>query len=111
MYLSLLELPHIETGSHHARLSLSTAGSWRSKPLLPVEEKGLQPAGKTPISSLEAGQVSGRSIKGIRSDRGKEYTSNEFAKFCENVDVERLVTFQQENVVFERRCSHCGQSS
>jgi hypothetical protein len=32
---------------------------------------------------------SGRFIKMLRSDRGKEYTLNEFNKFCEDEGVER----------------------
>ena len=35
---------------------------------------------------------SGRSIKVLRSDRGKEYNSNDFDKFCEEEGVERQLT-------------------
>jgi len=31
-------------------------------------------------------------IKVLRSDRGKEYTSNEFDKFCEEESIERQLT-------------------
>jgi transposase InsO family protein len=49
---------------------------------------------------------SGRSIKVLRSDRGKEYTSNEFDKFCEEEGVERQLTVgytPQQNGVSERK--------
>src|SRR4051812_28897480 len=49
---------------------------------------------------------SGRFIKMLRSDRGKEYTSNEFHKFCEDEGVERQLTVgytPQQNGVSERK--------
>jgi transposase InsO family protein len=49
---------------------------------------------------------SGRFIKMLRSDRGKEYTSNEFQKFCEDEGVERQLTVgytPQQNGVSERK--------
>lgn len=49
---------------------------------------------------------SGRFIKMLRSDQGKEYTSNEFHKFCEDEGVERQLTvgyIPQQNGVSERK--------
>ncbi|CAJ2638092.1 unnamed protein product [Trifolium pratense] len=49
---------------------------------------------------------SGRFVKVLRSDRGKEYTSNEFHKFCEDEGVERQLTVgytPQQNGVSERK--------
>ncbi|XP_050889637.1 uncharacterized protein LOC127094920 [Lathyrus oleraceus] len=49
---------------------------------------------------------SGRFIKMLRSDRGKEYTSNEFHKFCEDEGVEIQLTVgytPQQNDVSERK--------
>ena len=34
----------------------------------------------------------GRFVKTLRSDKGKEYTSNEFDKFCEDEGVEGQLT-------------------
>ena len=45
-------------------------------------------------------------IKKLRSDRGGEYTSNEFGDFCANIGLERKLTIsytQQQNGVAERR--------
>jgi hypothetical protein len=49
---------------------------------------------------------SGYFIKVLRSDRGKEYTSNQFYKFCEDEGVERQLTVSytpQQNGVSERK--------
>jgi transposase InsO family protein len=49
---------------------------------------------------------SGHSIKVLRSDRGKEYTSSKFEKFCEEEGVERQLTVgytPQQNGVSERK--------
>ncbi|CAJ2643956.1 unnamed protein product [Trifolium pratense] len=49
---------------------------------------------------------SGRFIKVLRSDMGKEYTSNEFHKFCEDEGVERQLTVgytPHQNGVSERK--------
>ncbi|KAK2398761.1 putative mitochondrial protein [Trifolium repens] len=49
---------------------------------------------------------SGRFIQMLRSGRGKEYTSNEFHKFCEDEGVERQLTVgytPQQNGVSERK--------
>lgn len=49
---------------------------------------------------------SGHFIKVLRSDNGKEYTSNEFGKFCEDEGVERQLTViytPQQNGVSERK--------
>jgi len=48
----------------------------------------------------------GMSIKVLRSDRGKEYTLNEFDKFCEEEGVERQLTVgytPQQNGVSDRK--------
>ena len=48
---------------------------------------------------------SGPYIKVLRSDRGKEYTSNEFDKFCEDEGMERQLSVSytpQQNGVSER---------
>ncbi|KAL6222726.1 hypothetical protein ACLB2K_006117 [Fragaria x ananassa] len=45
-------------------------------------------------------------IKKLRSDRGGEYTSNEFGDFCVNIGLERQLTVSytpQQNGVAERR--------
>ena len=49
---------------------------------------------------------SGYCIKTLRSDRGKEYTSNVFQEFCEGEGVERQLTVgytPQQNGVLERK--------
>ncbi|RZC09022.1 Retrovirus-related Pol polyprotein from transposon RE1 [Glycine soja] len=49
---------------------------------------------------------SGKRIKVLRSDRGKEYTSREFERFCEDEDIERqlIVAYSpQQNGVSERK--------
>jgi transposase InsO family protein len=49
---------------------------------------------------------SGRNIKVLRSDRGKEYTSKEFNKFCEEEGVEHQLTVgyaPEQNGVSERK--------
>ena len=49
---------------------------------------------------------SGNYIKILRSDRGKEYNSREFDKFCEDEGVERQLTVRytpQKNKVSERK--------
>ena len=49
---------------------------------------------------------SGKWIKVLRSDRGKEYTSREFERFCEDEGIERQLTVAyspQQNGVFERK--------
>ena len=49
---------------------------------------------------------SGHYIKVLRSDRGKEYTSNKFNKFCEDEGVERQLTVgyaPEQNGVSERK--------
>ena len=49
---------------------------------------------------------SGRSIKVLRSDRGKEYTSKEFDKFCEDEGVDHQLTVgyaPEQNGVSERK--------
>ena len=49
---------------------------------------------------------SGHFIKKLRSDRGKEYNSNEFDKFCEDEGVEHQQTVgyaPQQNGVSERK--------
>nr|KYP60023.1 Retrovirus-related Pol polyprotein from transposon TNT 1-94 [Cajanus cajan] len=49
---------------------------------------------------------SGKQIKALRSDRGKEYTSREFDKFCEDEGIERQLTVAytpQQNGVSERK--------
>ena len=49
---------------------------------------------------------SGKQIKVLRSDRGKEYTSREFDKFCEDEGIERQLTVAytpQQNGVSERK--------
>jgi transposase InsO family protein len=49
---------------------------------------------------------SGCFIKVLRSDRGKEYTSNQFYKFCEDEGVERQLTVSytpQQNGVSKRK--------
>lgn len=51
-------------------------------------------------------EQSGRSIKVLRSDRGTEYTPNEFDKLCEEEGVERQLTVgytPQQNGVSERK--------
>ena len=50
--------------------------------------------------------LSGMRIKGLRSDRGSEYTANEFMKFCEENDIRRFLTAPyspQQNGVVERK--------
>ena len=49
---------------------------------------------------------SGHKLKKLRSDRGGEYTSNEFTKFCEDIGMERQLTVShtpQQNGVAERK--------
>ncbi|KAM1316044.1 hypothetical protein ACFX2F_019741 [Malus domestica] len=49
---------------------------------------------------------SGYQIKKLRSDRGGEYTSLEFSRFCENMGLERQLTVAyspQQNGVAERK--------
>ncbi|CAL8162108.1 unnamed protein product [Prunus armeniaca] len=49
---------------------------------------------------------SGYKIKKLRSDRGGEYTSTEFMKFCEDVGMERQLTVAyspQQNGIVERK--------
>ncbi|KAK4394765.1 Retrovirus-related Pol polyprotein from transposon TNT 1-94 [Sesamum angolense] len=49
---------------------------------------------------------SGRSIKVLRSDRGKEYNNSEFDKFCEEEGIEHQTTVSynpQQNGVSERK--------
>jgi transposase InsO family protein len=49
---------------------------------------------------------SGKHIKKLRSDRGKEYNSHEFDKFCEDEGIERQLTVAyspQQNGVSERK--------
>ena len=49
---------------------------------------------------------SGHLMKKLRSDRGGEYTSNEFIKFCEDIGMERQLTVRytpQQNGVAERK--------
>nr|KYP68962.1 Retrovirus-related Pol polyprotein from transposon TNT 1-94 [Cajanus cajan] len=49
---------------------------------------------------------SGKQIKVLRSDRGKEYTSHEFDKFCEDEGIEQKLTVSyspQQNGVSERK--------
>ena len=49
---------------------------------------------------------SGKRIKVLRSDRGKEYTSREFERFCEDEGIERQLTVAyspQQNGVSERK--------
>jgi len=49
---------------------------------------------------------SGKQIKVLRTDRGKEYTSREFDKFCEDEGIERQLTVAytpQQNGVSERK--------
>lgn len=49
---------------------------------------------------------SGKYIKVLRSDRGKEYTSKQFEKFCEDEEIERQLTVghtPQQNGVSERK--------
>lgn len=49
---------------------------------------------------------SGRSIKVLRSDNGKEYTSNQFTKFCEDEGIGRQLSVgytPQQNGVSERK--------
>ncbi|KAI5348626.1 hypothetical protein L3X38_001513 [Prunus dulcis] len=49
---------------------------------------------------------SGFQIKKLRTDRGGEYTSTEFSKFCEDMGLERKLTvayFPQQNGVAERK--------
>jgi len=49
---------------------------------------------------------SGKQIKVLRSDRGKEYTSREFDKFCEDEGIEKQLTVAytpQQNGVSERK--------
>jgi transposase InsO family protein len=49
---------------------------------------------------------SGKLLKKLRSDRGGEYNSKEFDKFCEDIDVERQVTISftpKQNSVAERK--------
>nr|KYP41863.1 Retrovirus-related Pol polyprotein from transposon TNT 1-94 [Cajanus cajan]KYP41870.1 Retrovirus-related Pol polyprotein from transposon TNT 1-94 [Cajanus cajan] len=49
---------------------------------------------------------SGKQIKVLRSDRGKEYTSREFNKFCEDEGIEKQLTVAyspQQNGVSERK--------
>lgn len=49
---------------------------------------------------------SGKHIKALRSDRGKEYNSHEFDKFCEDEGIERQLTVAytpQQNGVSERK--------
>jgi len=48
----------------------------------------------------------GKQIKVLRSDRGKEYTSREFDKFCEDEGIKRQLTVAytpQQNGVSERK--------
>nr|KYP53945.1 Retrovirus-related Pol polyprotein from transposon TNT 1-94 [Cajanus cajan] len=52
---------------------------------------------------------SGKQIKVLRSDRGKEYTSREFDKFCDDEGIERQLTIAytpQQNGVLERLLQH-----
>ncbi|KAK4395834.1 Retrovirus-related Pol polyprotein from transposon TNT 1-94 [Sesamum angolense] len=52
------------------------------------------------------GKQSGRSIKVLRSDRGKEYNNSEFDKFCEEEGIEHQTTVSynpQRNGVLERK--------
>ena len=54
---------------------------------------------------------SGKQIKVLRSDRGKEYTSCEFDKFCEDEGIERQLTVAytpQQNGVSERKSHSHG---
>ena len=49
---------------------------------------------------------SGKQIKVLRSDRGKEYTSREFDKFCEDESIKRQLTVAytpQQNCVSKRK--------
>ena len=49
---------------------------------------------------------SGKRIKVLRSDHGKEYTSREFERFCEDEGIERQLTVAyspQQNGVSERK--------
>lgn len=48
----------------------------------------------------------GKLLKVLRSDRGGEYNSNEFGKFCEDIGLERQLTVgysPQQNGVAERK--------
>ena len=52
---------------------------------------------------------SGKQIKVLRSDRGKEYTSREFDKFCEDEGIERQLTITytpQQKWCFREKESH-----
>ena len=54
---------------------------------------------------------SGKQIKVLRSDSGKEYTSCEFDKFCEDEGIERQLTVAytpQQNGVSERKSHSHG---
>ena len=55
---------------------------------------------------------SGHKLKKLRSDRGGEYTSNEFHDFCSNMGMERQLTVAyspQQNGVAERRNRTIGE--
>ncbi|KAL0318763.1 UNVERIFIED_CONTAM: putative mitochondrial protein [Sesamum angustifolium] len=63
-------------------------------------KKGFQEVQKS------GGEKSGRSIKVLRSDRGKEYNNSEFDKFCEEEGIEHQTTVSynpQQNGVSERK--------
>ncbi|KAL0326872.1 UNVERIFIED_CONTAM: Retrovirus-related Pol polyprotein from transposon TNT 1-94 [Sesamum angustifolium] len=75
--------------------------SWRAKAVLELIHNDVFKKFKNLVE-----KQSGRSIKVLRSDRGKEYNNSEFDKFCEEEGIEHQTTVSynpQQNGVSERK--------
>ncbi|KAK4404748.1 Retrovirus-related Pol polyprotein from transposon TNT 1-94 [Sesamum angolense] len=90
--------------------------SWRAKAVLELihtdNDLGILHARKSEVFKVFkkfknlVEKQSGRSIKVLRSDRGKEYNNSEFDKFCEEEGIEHQTTVSynpQQNGVSERK--------
>ncbi|CAL2249603.1 unnamed protein product [Prunus armeniaca] len=90
-----------QLGKQH-RQAFPSGKAWRAKALLELVHTDICGPMRTPSLDNNGGHY----IKALRSDRGKEYTSKEFNKFCEDEGAEHQLTVgyaPEQNGVSERK--------